>query len=438
MRPRRTAARVLAALLLVSCSGGTAPLFDSSEAWTMYQRTADHNAVVPRSGFTHTWKLDAGGQINGGMAVRGDVLYVDTLAGDLLAVDLGSGRVIWRAHAPHSLMSTPVFSGDLVYVGSGTAQLPDGQEPFWGKRDIVMGVRGGDAMYAYDARTGALRWSFRTRGQDMPSPAVVGNVLVFANGDFHAYGLDARTGNLLWKRALPGMATMASTTPAGDRAFISTCRYVLPYHCSTFALEPRSGRILWQAPYGNADASPTYAQSTVFVSGLDYTRAGHRWTALQEAYAVVTALDPQSGKVKWVYRDTKPGLPSDVGTAERAIAGTYADGKYFQALPGRSVLLAFDAKNGAVLWQFRSLAPIKMSPLHHRNILYAGGNEGVFYSLNASTGKLLQLRTFRQPFSCAPPLLVGDTMLVATDRFVHALPVSSLTDHTASSGPRQR
>lgn len=425
----RASAMLVAALLFLSCSA-PAQTLDPTQSRTIYQQTADHNAVVPRSSFERRWTLDTGSAINGGMAVAGNELYVDTLAGDLLAVDLFSGSVRWRVRAPHSLMSTPVLSGGLVYVGSGTADIPSDRMPLWGKRDTVMGVPGGDAFYAYDTATGALRWSFATPGHDMVSPALFGNVLVFANGDAHAYGLDAQTGRQLWKRTLPGLSTMASTTAAGNRALVSTCRYVLPYRCATLALDPHSGRILWQVPYGNADSSPAYAKGTVFVSGLDYTRAHERWPALQEAYAVVAGLDVQTGNVKWAYRDTQPGLPSNVGTAERAIAGTYAAGRYFQAIPGRSQLLAFDARTGKVLWEFHPVAPIKMSPLYYQNMLYAGDSSGVFYTLDASTGKPRQLLTFRQPFSCAPPMLVGSTMLIPQNRYVHALPLSALTAQT--------
>jgi outer membrane protein assembly factor BamB len=127
-----------------------------------------------------------------------------------------------------------------------------------------------------------------------------------------------------------------------------------------------------------------------------------------------------------VYRDSEPSLPSDVGTAERAIAGTYAGGTYFQPLPGRSSLLAFDARSGRILWEFRSLGPLKMSPLYYKNTLYAGGSSGVLYTLSASGGKILNLRTFRQPFGAAPPLLVGKTLLFAVNRIVHAVPLESL------------
>jgi outer membrane protein assembly factor BamB len=419
---------VLATLLLASCSHAADPP-DPAQPWKMYQRSADHNAVVDRAAFTRNWTLDSGGQINGGIAISGNIMYVDTLEGDLLAIDLRDGHIVWRAHAPHALMSTPIVSGGLVYVGSGTAQVPDNLTDSWGKRDIVMGVREGDAMYAYDSASGALKWSYATKGHDMASPAISGTTLIFANGDFHAYGLDASTGRLLWKRPLPGLATMASTTLGSGRAFVSTCRYLFPYRCATFALDPTSGRVLWRAPYGNADSSPTFANGTVFVSGLDYAQQGRQnWRSLQRAYAVVAALDAKSGKLKWLYRDSQPGLPSDVGTAERAIAGTYANGKYFQPLPGRSVLLAFNATKGSVLWEFDPIGPIKMSPLYYRNRLYAGENAGVFYTLNASTGQLLKLQTFRHPFGPSPPVLIGNTMVIAEGRFIRAIPLSALEE----------
>jgi outer membrane protein assembly factor BamB len=165
----------------------------------------------------------------------------------------------------------------------------------------------------------------------------------------------------------------------------------------------------------------------VFVSGLDYQRGRDSWPELQYAYAVVAALDAATGKPRWIYRDDLPSMPSDVGTAERAVAGTYADGKYFQSVPGTSVVFAFDARTGKVLWKVHTLAPVKMSPLYYRGQLYAGGNAGVLYVINASTGKLLRIKAFRQPFTASPPVLLGDTLLVSQNRAVQAVPLQSLS-----------
>jgi outer membrane protein assembly factor BamB len=417
---------LLGALFVASCANRTVPI-DSAQVWAMYQRTADHNAVILRKEFALDWTMDLGGQINGGMALSGDVLFTGTLDGNLYAIDARKHSILWYTHVRHALMSTPVIYNGLVFVGSGTTQIPSSLRDSWSKKKIVMGVPDKDAIYAYDAATGHLRWSFHTEGEDMPSAVVYRGMLVFANGDFHAYALDAMTGRLIWKRELPGIATMGSATLADGRVFVSTCDYRFPYRCQTEALDPATGNVLWQSPYGDADSSPAYANRTVFVSGLDYAAAKNSWPLVQQAYAVIAALDARSGKPKWIYRDGTPQLPSDVGTSERAVAGTYADGKYFQSLPGSSELVAFDARSGGILWRFRSLAPIKMSPLYYRKRIYAGGNAGVLYVLNAESGSMLRIRTFRQPFTAAPPIFAGDTLLLAQNRFVHAIPLQTLS-----------
>jgi outer membrane protein assembly factor BamB len=419
----RCAARAIAAIgaLLATACSACAVTISPSASWPMYQRSADHNAVLTDGPLAEGWAFDAGGQINGSMSFTQGVLFVDTLAGDLVALDAKEKRVLWRTHVAHALMTTPLLWHGMVFVGSGSAGLTKEAASVWGMHRAIMGVAGGDAIYAFDAGTGALRWSYHTDGQDMPTPAIVGNALIFANGDFHAYALDAQTGRLLWKRKLTGIATMASTAVGTGRAFVSVCDYRFPYHCETDALDPQSGAILWRAPYGDADASPTYALGSVFVSGLDYAKGARTWPLLQRAYAVIAALDAATGKPRWVYRDSQPSLPSNTGTAARSAAGTYAGGTYFQALPGRGLLLAFDARSGHVRWTLRTLGPVKMSPVYDGVYVYAGDGAGLLYAVRASTGVIERLRALRDPFTSAPPLLAGPTILFPAGHTVYSI-----------------
>lgn len=430
MAALRRAAGLAAMLALAACGNERAPV-DLNAQWPMYQSDPSHNAIVARAGPAKGWLFRAGGQINGGLAVAGDVMYVDTLAGDLYALDMRDLHVFWHVKRSHALMSTPVLWHGLLYVGSGSNKLLTKKTSPWGPGDSVMGVPGGDAIYAFDAASGAQRWSFPTVGEDMPSPAIFRGLLIFANGDFHAYALDARTGALRWKRKLDGIATMASAAIAGKDVLISFCNYHFPYRCQTDALDPLTGRTVWRAPYGNADSSPAYGDGTVFVSGLEYVREG--WRQVAHAHAVIAALDAANGRVKWQYRDPQPSMPSDVGTSERAIAGTYADGKYFQAVPGRGRVLAFDARTGRVLWSFQALSPVKMSPAYAAGRLYFGGVGGIMYALNAATGSLVRIHTFRRPFTSSPPLIIGRTIVTARDQIVEALPLAWF-DENADAG----
>lgn len=421
-------------LLLASCSRQVAGV-DPSDTWAMYQRTPDHNAVIQRSNFKVSWSMNAGDKINGGLAVIGDVVYVPTFGNKLLAIDARKKRVIWTAHADNVLMSTPIVADGMVYVGSGTNQWLTKHPSVWGSGDDPWGRPAGDYVYAFDVRTGALHWKFHTVGEDMPSPVYYRGLLIFANGDFHAYALNAKSGKLVWQRRLNGLATMSSAILAQNHVVVSVCRFVFPYRCETDALEPLSGKVVWRAPYGHADASPTYGDGKIFVTGLEPDKP--RWPYVQTEYPIVAALDAGTGKVVWRYRSTTAGLPTAVGSSERAIAGTYASGRYYQALPGLNKVAAFDAATGRLEWQMTTAAPVKMSPVVVGNAIYFGGMGGGLYSLRIADGEPHRVWAFNQPFSTSPPVIVGDTMFIATTSNVNAIPIQYI-NQSFPSGEKER
>jgi serine/threonine-protein kinase len=62
-----------------------------------------------------------------------------------------------------------------------------------------------DQLYALDARTGEMRWSYKTAGKSVSEPVIVEDVVYvsdssheFPLGPRHLYALDAATGDELW------------------------------------------------------------------------------------------------------------------------------------------------------------------------------------------------------------------------------------------------
>ena len=387
----------------------------------MYQLRPDHNAVLTTP-LIATWKFDGGSQINGGLALSGGTIFVATFGGDLYALNAFSGEPRWHARGNGKiLMSTPIIVDGLVYVGSGKngrlvkpedadfAYTPNASgNPIWGEA-------GGDDLMAFDEQTGSSAWSLHTVGEDMPSPGFADGRLIFANGDLRLYGVDARTGATVWKRELDGLATMASTTIASGHAYISYCNDA-PYRCYTESLQPANGETIWRAPFGNSDSSPTVADRRVFVSGVQDVLGPYE----HEGRTIVAALNESDGRPLWQYK-TPPGPYSQVGSSERAIAGTYSEGTYFQAWPEGDEILAFDAQTGRVRWVFKTSAPVKMSPVIYRGRLYVGDVAGLLYVLDSSTGRLKSARSFNQPFTTSPPLISGDTIFFATYSTVYAI-----------------
>lgn len=96
---------------------------------------------------------------------------------------------LWSYVVPEGIMfSSPVVSHGMVYVGSNFGA--DCKTP--------------GRVYAFEAHTGALVWSFLAEGSiGDASPAVIDGTVVIGAGDT-VYGLDAMTGLVRWQWAFPG------------------------------------------------------------------------------------------------------------------------------------------------------------------------------------------------------------------------------------------
>jgi outer membrane protein assembly factor BamB len=386
--------------------------------WPMYQDRPDHNAVFSGSGHAYAWRLRAGGKINGGLALVGNTLYAETFTHELLAVDARSGKVRWRARLADVAMTTPIVTANTVIVGTGTARVA------WGHKRYVWGCPAGDEIQAFDAKTGRALWSYRTVGEDMPSPALVSiageDAVVFANGDDHVYALEVRTGKLLWRTAVQGISSMASAAAGGGLVYVVAgldAASRIPPHI--YAVRASNGAIAWQAPYGNADCSPTVGDGMVFVEAGDAVAGppGHN------AVNVVYGLDAKTGALVWSYKSA-PGAFNRIGSNEQAIAGLVHDGVLYQSLEADSRFAAFEAKTGRLLWSIPTQAPVKMSAIIDHGRLYFGDTAGVFYTVDASNGRVIARKRFPNIFTVSSPILAGKTIYVADATDILAFPAS--------------
>ena len=78
-------------------------------------------------------------------------------------------------------MSSPSIEDGILYVGSQDKKV-----------------------YAIDAWSGELIWSYPTQGTIESSPAVVNGKVSIGSDDGYVYCLDAYNGRLLWKRDVNG------------------------------------------------------------------------------------------------------------------------------------------------------------------------------------------------------------------------------------------
>ena len=390
------------------------PLPVSGE-WPMYQLNAAHNAVYDEPRMRANWQTTLGDRINAGFAIDSGVLYAASFDGKLYALDAVTGKIRWSAQGDDVLMSTPVFSKGLIVIGSGHngfLKPDDAVSQIWGRP-------GGNSVYAFTQNTGRPIWRFHTEGEDMPTPAIDGTTVIFGNGDAHAYALDLNTGLLKWRTPLAGAVTMASTAIDGGTAFISSCHNA-PYYCETRALDVRDGHTLWTNPNGGSDCAPAVAGGLVFVNTNQDDPRFHTG-----GFDVVAALDERTGQTRWTYQ-TDPGPYTFPATNERQIAGTVADGVLYQPIGTDSRVIAFDSQSGRIIWNLRTWADVKMSPVIAHGHVYFGDLGGILYDVDQQTGHVLHTSSFLQPLSAAPPLVVGDTIFIAVSRVIVAMPLENI------------
>src|ERR1700755_401809 len=70
------------------------------------------------------WKYEAGDSIDSSAAIANGVVYVGSLTGDLLALDLASGALKWKYSTGSSIgESSPAVTRDAVFVGDASGVL---------------------------------------------------------------------------------------------------------------------------------------------------------------------------------------------------------------------------------------------------------------------------------------------------------------------------
>ncbi|MER6564186.1 PQQ-binding-like beta-propeller repeat protein, partial [Streptomyces sp. NPDC001027] len=123
------------------------------------------------------WRHPVGYDLRPGLAVLGQTVFA--IGPELIALELSTGRLRWKAKAERGMYASLGAVGNTVYV---TSTDPCG-------------------VHAFDAASGSRRWFCETPRLDMDSPVAVGAhavyVTAFENKDGF-YAIDTASGRLLW------------------------------------------------------------------------------------------------------------------------------------------------------------------------------------------------------------------------------------------------
>jgi outer membrane protein assembly factor BamB len=207
-------------------------------------------------------------------------------------------------------------------------------------------------------------WRYTERPLLEFPPIFVGGKLYAVNNNGTAFALDAKTGKVLWERSL-GRLNASSPAYSRHRLYIVN---LVPGHI--VKLDAKTGKVVWKRSLpGRAESSPVVIDRTVYFGCED----GNLY-----------ALSTISGNVRWV---TSLGGP--VKSAPAYYHGTLYVGDY------GGYMNAVDAKSGKLKWQSGSLGQgfgtsgqFYSTPAVAFGRVYAGNNDDRVYSFDIKDGTL--------------------------------------------------
>jgi eukaryotic-like serine/threonine-protein kinase len=381
--------RPLVAWLPIASLVAIVPLAAQSTFHGDNTRTGVYAGAGPLTPDHVAWKFHTSGPVISSPAVANGVIYVGSNDGSLYAIDEDTGAQRWKFGAGAPVVSSPAVANGLVYFlgsdGTFFALSADSGAVRWrfttrGERRFeARGLHGltpavqtiADPMdlflsspavdqgkvyfgssdghvYALDAATGALRWSFATGDIVHASPTIAGNVLYIGSWDSYFYALDAGSGKLKWKFK-GGMDTVIHNQVGfqSSAAVVGGVVYVGCRDAHVYAFDAATGRKIWDLPTDGSwvNATPAVVDGVIYVGTADT----HRFQI----------IDARSGQLRTVI----DGRGLIFGSA--AIAG---DLVYFGSFNGR--LYAVNRATGTEAWAFVTDGA-RSDPMHILNA--AGG-----------------------------------------------------------------
>ena len=300
-----------------------------------------------------------------------------------------SENVIWKTPIHGRAWSSPVVTGDQVWLTTATA---DGREL------SVLCVNTASGKVVHDEilfRVPNPQFAHAFNSYASPSPVIDGGFVYFTFGSPGTACIDRSTRKVVWKRT---DLVCDHFRGAGSSPFLYEDLIILTMDGADFqyliALDKRTGNTVWRTDRSTdfGDLEPNTGKPKRggdfrkgYSTPILVTVAGKDQLISPGARATF-AYDPHSGKEIWSVRY------ANHSSAARSVTG---DGLVFLSTGySKAEILAVrlggkgDVTDSNIAWSTRKAAPNKPSPIFHDGNLYAVTDGGIASCLNTQTGKV--------------------------------------------------
>ena len=343
--------------------------------------------------------------------VAGGVIYQFARQGEeevLLALDAANGKELWRAGAvpaPYTVNS----------AASGHGKGPKSTPVVAGGRVFTLGIAG--LLSAHDARTGRLIWR-KDFSKQFPvtsplygtsmSPIVVGDLVVAHVGGHDKGALtafDAATGAVKWTYDAdgPSYSSPVLLTAGGERQLVTFTQKEL------IGVSASTGALLWKLPakteYDTNCNTPVVYKDTFVV-----TLEGQG----------LMALRPTREGGKWAAREVWRNAENELYMNTPVVHGSTL---YGLSMRKKGQFFALDAATGKTLWQGPGRMGENAAIVNLGGTLVALTNDAVLYVLPAGASSFAPSAqyTIATSQTWAHPVVLGDRLLVKDETTLASL-----------------
>ena len=254
------------------------------------------------------WRFDGATDlfVEGG-AVSGDTFIIGNSDGNVYALDVENGSLLWTFETGHHVWSTPLIVADTAYVGSMDRHL-----------------------YALDVSTGDVEWAFERKGAFASTPALKDGRLYIGAFDDTFYAINAEDGTEVWRFE-------GEDWFWGSAAIHGDAVYAVDVKGRVFAFEADSGDVRWQKDLVTDRGQPVPVRAGPAISG-----AGDQLFVTAETGSLY-ALATTDGFVNWSRASAGQGLSRPV----------VSDSLVYQSLIlGDVRIRALQVEEGREVWVF--------------------------------------------------------------------------------------
>jgi len=355
----------------------------------------------PASGRNILWRVPVSRQGYNSPVINGNRVFftgADEEARELYCYDLTTGKELWRLAArniPGSPAQVPETTDDTGLAASPVAT--DGVRvcAIYATGDVICADMDGNRLWAKNIGVPSNRYGYAS------SLLIFGNSLIIQYDNSNSprvISLDLETGNQRWVRERPQKIAWSSPIIA----YVNRRpQLILMGDPNIISYNPNTGEENWRVECmlsGEAATSPAFSNGVVYAAS---------------EYAVIIAIDAETGTVLWRDNDILPDTSSPVATPNDVFVATHY-----------GLFARYDAKTGEITKTMELNSEFYASPMIVEGKIYLVGTDGRVFILSARSDFSLINSFDTGERTYATPAFTDNKIVIKTEDSIYC--VSSL------------